>query len=235
MNFRISNEIIEKYPSLKITLIVATSIKVSTAYEETEHLLKQQEEIIYNTFQSENLSLHPHIESWRKVYSSFGASPSKYPCAVEFLIRLILKRGKLPRINSIVNLCNYSSVKHVLPIDVIDLDRIEGDIKVHTAKGNERFFQLGSQESTSPYEGEVIYSDATDALGRRWNWKKCDKTKVTPDTKNILIIMESIENIKEASVRAAELELKGLLQNICTGTVESYYTCADIPQVHIGS
>ncbi len=233
MYLLISPEIVEQYPSYRLMVVTGSHIRVSAHDEDVESLLRQQEKKIHETVELSSLHEHPHIASWRKTYASFGAKPNKYHCAVETLIRTILKRGSLPRINSLVDSCNYVSVKRVLPIDVMDLDNVEGDISVRFAKGDERFLTLGSRQLDPPDPGEVIYSDAVDVLGRRWNWRKSEKSKVTLETKTILITIESIENISTETLSSTEAELCSLLQRFCDGALSTYFLNAETPQVYI--
>lgn len=233
MYLLISPEIVEQYPSYHLMVITGSQIQVSACDKGVDSLLRRQEEQIHRTVELSSLHQHPHISSWRKTYASFDAKPSKHRCAVEALVRAILKRGSLPRINSFVDLCNYVSVKHVLPIDVMDLDNIEGDISIQFAKGNERFLTLGSRQLDPPNPGEVIYSDAVDVLGRRWNWRKSEKSKVTLETKTILITIEGIGDISTETLRAAEVELRNLLQRFCDGTLSTYFLNTETPQVSI--
>ena len=233
MKLFISPEVVERYPSYRLTLIAGMSILGKESEKNIGNLLEQQEEHIRSTVEISSLPQHPHIASWREVYASFGAKPSKYRCAVESLTRAILKRGRLPRINSLVNLCNFVSIKHVLPIDIMDLDNIEGDIGVCFAKGDERFLPLGTRELEPPEPGEVIYSDAVEVLGRRWNWRKSEKSKVETNTKTILITIEGIREISTGVIEEAETELSHLLGEFFDGTLTTYRLNAKNPQVNI--
>lgn len=233
MRLRIAPEIIAQFPSYRLLIVTGGGVQVQAHDQDVESLLGQQEAQICRTVDPATLSAHPHIASWRRTYASFGARPGKYRCAVETLMRAILKRGSLPRINSVVDICNYVSVKYVLPIDVMDLDNIEGDISVRLAAGGERFLPLGAAELEPPNPGEVIYSDAVEVLGRRWNWRKSEKSKVTLQTKTILITIEGIEDIALETLQAAEAELRRLLSGLGDGGLSTYLLGPQTLQVNI--
>src|SRR3989344_2939818 len=77
------------------------------------------------------------------------------------------------------NIYNYISIKHVIPVGGDDLDKIDGDLELTFAKGNEKFVQLNSSEIDHPKKEEVIYKDDKEVTCRRWNWRECDKSKMT--------------------------------------------------------
>lgn len=212
MNFSIAPEILKTYPTFRVIILTAENIQVSEYNAEIDRMLDEQQDKIKNSLELAALPEHPHIREWRKTYASFGAKPSKYRCAAESLLRTVLKRGSLPRINSLVDLCNFVAIKHVIPIDAMDTLNLKGNVRIKFAQGDEPFLPLGARELDNPPQGEVIYCDDQDVLGRRWNWRKCDKNKVTGATKNILCTVEGIGNISTKKLTAAADELGGLLQ-----------------------
>lgn len=233
MHVTIAADVMAYYPSYRLILIAGKDLRVSPADGEVEALVSQQEQVVREVLNIEHLHGHPHIAAWRETYASFGARPGKCHCAAESLLRAVLKRGSLPRINSLVNLCNYVSLRQVLPIDVMDLDGVEGDIGISFARGDERFLPLGATELDPPQPGEVIYHDSVEVLGRRWNWRKCDKNKASPATTRILITIEGIGGIPSERLEQAEGELLELIPRFCGGTVWSHRLAVGNARVEI--
>jgi len=58
-----------------------------------------------------------------------------------------------------VALFNYISIKYLIPCGGDDVDKIEGNLHLGFAKGDEWFVALGSEEKENPRPGEVIYFD----------------------------------------------------------------------------
>ena len=49
---------------------------------------------------------------------------------------------------------------------------------------------MGTNKKEHPNKGEVIYEDDTRrVICRRWNWRDCEQTKITSETKNAIINM----------------------------------------------
>jgi DNA/RNA-binding domain of Phe-tRNA-synthetase-like protein len=199
----------------------AFALNIDNASDETaaEGLLRAQEEAVRATFASTPLSSHPHISSRRSAFSSFGVKPRQYRCAVEALLRHVTKKGSVPHINKLVDLCNYVSMKHVLPVAAYDLDHISGTVVVQLAKGDEPFLPLYGQEVEYPNPGEVVFVHDESALARRWTWRQSDRAKSTPQTRNALLTIEGVNDITAATVQAAMEELVSLVKEYCGGEV----------------
>ena len=188
--------------------------------QEVLDLIKQKEEEIKEKFDKETLSENSKIKVWREAYTSFGAKPKKYKCSVENLYRMILDDISLEHINKIVDIYNYISIKHMVPVGGDDIDKVEGDIKLRFANGTETFVQLNSDEVKNPKEGEVIYQDDKEVLCRRWNWRECDKSKMTEETKNVTLVVEGL-NVSKEEISSIINELASMVEKYCGGSVET--------------
>ena len=111
--------------------------------------------------QAAKQSIDPHIQAWRAAYGAFGAKPSKYLCSVEALLARTLKGQDLPAINCIVDLYNAISVRHILPVGGEDWERLDGDLILTEASGNEPFVSLEAGMEVTTYPGWVRSSGLT--------------------------------------------------------------------------
>jgi DNA/RNA-binding domain of Phe-tRNA-synthetase-like protein len=87
------------------------------------------------------------------------------------------------------------------------------------AKGDEPFIPLGSDEESPPREGELIYHDDEGAVVRSWLWREADRTKITAESRNILLYAELINPLRKAEFEAAVDELKSLMTSELGGVV----------------
>jgi DNA/RNA-binding domain of Phe-tRNA-synthetase-like protein len=199
----------------------AFALNIDNLSNETaaEGLLRAQEEAVRASFASTPLSSHPHVSAWRSAFSSFGVKPTQYRSAIEALLRHVTKKGSVPHINKLVDLCNYVSMKHVLPVAAYDLDHISGPVMVSLARGDEPFLPLYGKEVEYPNPGEVVFTDDEGALSRRWTWRQSDRAKSTPETRNALLTIEGVNGITLAAVEAAMEELASLVTEFCGGQV----------------
>ena len=95
---------------------------------------------------------------------------------------------------------NSFSLKYLIPLGGDDLANVNGTVSLTFASGKEDFFQINSEKNEPPKGGEIIYRDDLGALCRRWNWRECNRTKITNETKSAVIYFESLnekDNLKE--------------------------------------
>jgi DNA/RNA-binding domain of Phe-tRNA-synthetase-like protein len=233
MKFKIKEEIFEKFPGLNIGVLVVKGINNQGKNEEVLQLIQKKESEIKANFKKEELTSEAKIKVWREAYSSFGAKPKKYKCSVENLYRMILDGIELKPINQIVDIYNYISINNIVPVGGDDIDKIDGDIVLQLADGTEDFTQLNSSEIKHPKAGEVIYRDDKEVLCRRWNWRECDKSKMTPETKNVTLVVECLPPFTKGDLNNILEEFKTLVEKYCSGQIKSLILNEDNKEVEI--
>jgi len=67
-----------------------------------------------------------------------------------------------------------------------DLDAYAGAPRLVVADGSESFDAVEGGEivHTTPKPGEVVWRDDRGVTCRRWNWRQCARTRLTPHTTN---------------------------------------------------
>ena len=219
MRFKIDHKIFERFPGLTIGVVICKNINNFRTQEEAQRLIREQESNIRAKYNIKTLSQIPKIDIWRKAYSAFGAKPKKNKSSVENLYRLVLQGVNLKHINKLVDIYNYISLKHMVPVGGEDIDKIQGDVVLTFAGPNEQaVLLLGDKEPRPPHAGEVIYKDDISAICRRWNWREADRTKFTEGTKNCFLVMEGLPPVTEEEIEDATKELKELVQEFCGGS-----------------
>jgi len=166
---------------------------------------------------SQNLMEDELVKAWDEVHFKFGSNPNQFPPSIKSLLKRIAKGGGLPFINSVVALFNYISIKYLVPCGGDDVKKIEGNLRLGLAKGNESFIPLGATDKESPQPGEVIYFDnkTLNVMCRRWNWRNGDFTKITEATKKIVINLDGINPASQSLIEQARDELAQLLIEQC--------------------
>ena len=174
------------------------------------------------------------LAAWRRTFTAFGVSPTKYRNAAEAITRRITKKGDLPSISTLVDIGNLVSVRHSLPVAVIDLGAVEGGITVRFARGDEPFTDIGGSEAEHPAEGEVVFVDEADAVtARRWCWRQSTATAANPDTTEVLIVVEAHHDGAATDVAAALADLERLVTahtnptEIAIGTLDQEHPSFD--------
>jgi DNA/RNA-binding domain of Phe-tRNA-synthetase-like protein len=155
---------------------------------------------------------HPHIASWRSAFSGFGAKPSKYPSSAEALISRVLKGQPLPRVNTLVDLYNATSVRHVVPVGGEDADQLEGTLRLTVTGGGEQFDPRGDGTDVETLSaGEIVWRDDLGVTCRRWNWRQGRRTQLTVDSTRAFFVFDRLDGLTVDEVHAAADDLSNLL------------------------
>ena len=84
------------------------------------------------------------------------------------------------------------------------------------------FYSPQSQVTEYAKPGEVVYRDENDILCRRWNWRECDKTKMTEATRNVVLVTEALPPFTLEDMQNITAELQDLVKEFCEGEVQSW-------------
>lgn len=232
MHFTVDPEIFAKYPDLHVGILVCRGVKNGQAVDEVTGLLRDAERGVRAKFADpEQIKEHPTIAAWQEVHRSFGSNPNKFPSSIHALLKRVAKGGELPKINTLVDVYNIVSLKHVLPVGGEDLDRCKGDIVLTLADGREPFVALGSLEHEVPDPGEVIYRDEESVLCRKFNWRESARTCLTEQTTNAVLVIEAVPPVTREALEAALMELQNLVMMFAGGTIRNSVLSAAEPSV----
>lgn len=91
----------------------------------------------------------------------------------------------------LVDLYNSISLRYGIPCGGENIDAIDGDMHLGVTQGNDTFWPLGAEKSEPTLPGEVCYYDHSGAICRCWNWREAQRTMLTEETKNAVIVTES--------------------------------------------
>ena len=234
MKLVITDPIFDEFPELVLGVVILHNIDNSQNRAEVTELLRQAEAALSGKFGSTPVIEHPHIATWREAYRKFGAKPKDYPSSVENLTRRVLNGATIGHINNLVSLYNTISLRYILPVGGEDLDKIVGDVQL-TRAGNDEpvVFLLGEKEARAPRVGEIIYNDEVGAICRRWNWKEADRTKLTQETQNAFLVIESLLPVPRETVETATRELADLVKQYCDGMVSTTFLDRDNREIKL--
>ena len=233
--FRVDGRIFEMFPELAVGVVVCRDIDNTGEADGIMEAIRAREKEIKENFRLEVLSQHQKVNPWREAYRKFGGKPKKNNSSIESLLRRTLKGEELRHINKIVDIYNLLSLKYVLPFGGEDLGKAEGDIRLTIAgAGEEPVTLLGEKEPRPPKEGEVIYRDDVSAICRRFNWKECDRTKFSEDSKSAVLVAEGLPPASREVIEVAVKELKELVEKHCGGSISTAVLSKANPETEIG-
>jgi DNA/RNA-binding domain of Phe-tRNA-synthetase-like protein len=99
----------------------------------------------------------------RGMFRRTGLDPTKRRPSSEALLRRVRKGEALPRINSLVDICNWCSLEFQLPYGLYDRDRIEGDVVLRLGGEGESY--TGIRKDEVHVAGRIALADARGPFG----------------------------------------------------------------------
>jgi anthranilate synthase/aminodeoxychorismate synthase-like glutamine amidotransferase len=213
----IDERVSERVPGYVLGLIAVPDIEVVKDTPLVGELLTAAEDELHGAGLSKaDVSALPTIAAWREAYRAVGVNPSRFPCAAESVLRRVAKGDRLPRINSLVDLCNAVSLATRLPVASCDVGDIDAELSVRLADGSETCLPLGTPDAPEhPEPGEVVYADGQGrAHSRRWNWRQSDVVKTGLGPRRLLITVESAHEGGRDAVEEALGRITGALAGL---------------------
>lgn len=211
--FVIEDSFWELFPEAKIGVVICENIDNSIKDEEKyKNMINQSEKESLKYLSDDEFSSNEVIKVWRNAFQKFkkkkGARSS-----IEALLKRVSNGNHLGNINPLVDIYNSISLKYALPCGGEDIDKFVGDIKLTKAIGNENFITLGSNENSSPYEGEIVYKDNEGAICRCFNWRESVRTMLTEKTKNAFLCIELMDVGRVKEFESALNELAKMVED----------------------
>lgn len=121
----------------------------------------------------------------RTMYKRVGIDPTKRRPSSEALLRRVRKGEGLPRINSMVDVCNWCSLEFQLPYGLYDAAHIEGDVVLRLGKEGEWY--PGIRKDEVHVGGRITLADNRGPFGNPTS--DSARTMVTPATTRALVVV----------------------------------------------
>ena len=131
--------------------------------------------------------MHPpeEIAAVRTMYKRVGLDPTKTRPSSEALLRRVRRGDPLPRINSMVDVCNWCSLEFQLPYGLYDASHIDGDVELRIGRDGESY--PGIRKDDVNVAGRITLADARGPFGNPTS--DSARTMVTTATTRALLVV----------------------------------------------
>ena len=131
--------------------------------------------------------VHPpaEITAVRTMYKRVGLDPTKTRPSSEALLRRVRKGDSLPRINSMVDVCNWCSLEFQLPYGLYDAAHIDGDVELRMGLAGESY--PGIRKDAVHVDGRIALADRIGPFGNPSS--DSARTMVTRATTQALLVV----------------------------------------------
>lgn len=206
------------FPELKTGIAVIRNVDINKTHTQ----LEQQKAQLLSKFKSlttEEINQFPTIVAYRNLFKKFGADWHSHRPSPEALLRRLAQGKGLYTVNTLVDAYNLAVIETKLGMSAMDLDQLQLPVTLRTAQSNEQILLLGEQTPSTVQEGSLIYADTQNILTMDFNYRDSDHTKVTTDTKNILLFIDGCQGIETGEIESGLQRATSLIQQYCGGEV----------------
>ncbi|MBN1146971.1 MAG: hypothetical protein JXA78_06935, partial [Anaerolineales bacterium] len=202
--FKYHPDILPSFPNLSAGVILAQEVSNGPAPQGLQAAFLAEQRAVLGRIGDTPLSEIETLAAWRGAFRVFGVNPTKYRSAAEALLRRLTKKGDIPSINILVDICNLVSIRYALPVAAFDRRAMSGGITVRFAEGHERFTPLFETQAEYPELGEVIFVDQAGLVAaRRWCWRQSDESAANEQTRQVIITTEAQHTGGRSDIQAA--------------------------------
>jgi len=200
----ISARCLEVYPWIQFAYGV---VKNLLALHPSDYLKEKQKETeAYIRNSSQGL-----LEKAKAISRFYKVQGEKNRSHIESLIKSISNGKSIKPVNFIVDSVMVAEVRNALLLGVHDLDRIEGDAVLDTAKAGECFVGIGQRKITTR-QNEIVLRDPI-GIWASYTQGPDARTVVSPDSKNVMILgFFTPETSREAMIRGIQDAVDTLMQ-----------------------
>jgi len=152
----------------------------------------------------------------RSMYKRVGLDPTKNRPSSEALLRRVRRGDPLPRINSMVDVCNWCSLEFQLPYGLYDAARVDGDVELRIGRPGESY--PGIRKDDVHVAGRMALVDQQGPFGNPTS--DSARTMVTAATREGLLVVFAPREVDERRVNAV-LDVTSARMQEFTGCLEA--------------
>jgi DNA/RNA-binding domain of Phe-tRNA-synthetase-like protein len=215
---RVESKLKDRFPGLNVKIIKIHNVTVEKTNSELEDYKKEVKDEIQKRWKLEKLKDDPLIRAYRDFFWRLKIDPTKNRPAAEALIRRVLAGKQIYHINTFVDAYNLVSMQTAIPIASFDEDILQGELLLREAKPNEEFLGIAMKKPVILNGGEAVIQD-NEKLVAIYPYRDADSSKVTLETKNVLMLMCGAPKIDVKILDEAGEVAERVLIRFCGGQI----------------
>ncbi len=213
-----TEEFKNEYPNAVAGYAVIEGVNVKESDSELNSLKTSIVKMLRGITKSE-IDVSKNLKSYRDMYKKMGVDWRSRRPSPEALLRRVAHGKEIYNVNTMVDAYNLSVMTQQVSSGAFNLDEMKTPVNLDISDGGESIEVIGGEEK-SIEKGEVCYYDKVGAYNLDYNYRDADRTKITTETKNIVINVEGVGEITHEEVlKALKLNI-ALIQKYCGGELK---------------
>ncbi|SDX06175.1 B3/B4 domain-containing protein (DNA/RNA-binding domain of Phe-tRNA-synthetase) [Marininema mesophilum] len=195
MEIKIAKNLREAAPHLTIGVITTTISPSSHPPMGLWEEIKETEKKLLASYSLDQVSEVPEIQALRTTYKRLGKTPSRYRGSSEALLRRILQKKGLYKVNTIVDINNLLSLESFHAVGSYDLACLKPPITFRVGNEAETYKGIGKQDIS--LVNLPVFFDEKGPFGSPTADSK--RSMITQSTVNIMMVIISFGGAKPIS------------------------------------
>ncbi len=213
----IATELKDQFPGMFYAYTVIDGVNINKSDSDLKKLTKKI--ITDNTHELAKIGELKPIKAYREIFKQTGAwKLSRRPSPEALLRRLSTGKG-IYNINTAVDAYNLAVIETGVGLGGFNADKIAFPVTLRMTKAGEKMHLLGDDELTTVMEGEMAYADEEKLITLDLNYRDIDATKITEQTKRIILYADGAPGLSQAEVVAAIEKGANYIKQFCGGTI----------------
>jgi len=175
-------------PRFSVAPDIAAVCRPAVAWLDGAHVVEREPRLTARLAEAESLVRQrppAEVAAVRTMYKRVGLDPTKTRPSSEALLRRVRKGDPLPRINTLVDVCNWCSLEFQLPYGLYDAAHVEGDIELRLGREGESY--PGIRKDDVHVAGRLTLADARGPFGNPTS--DSARTMVTTATTSAIVVV----------------------------------------------
>jgi DNA/RNA-binding domain of Phe-tRNA-synthetase-like protein len=164
----------------------------------------------------------------RTMYRRVGIDPTKTRPSSEALLRRVRRGEPVPRINTLVDLCNWCSAEFQLPYGLYDRAQIHGRIELRRGRPGETYH--GIRKDVVHLDGRMALCDERGPFGNPTS--DSARTMITPATTAALVVVYAPCDLAAERLQVALEATSSRIRQYAGGNERGRWTVPDESIVH---
>lgn len=215
----VDENLYKKYKNINIGVAIIKGVNITKSLPELGSLRKDVIQTIQKNLNPSEVDNLINIKSYHDMYIQMNVDTRSRKSSPEALLRRIVEGKELYSVNTCVDAYNLEVILNQVSAGAFDLDKMKLPILVRESKEGEKIEIIGGETKTLK-QGEVCYYDEIGAYNMDFNYRDSERTKITENTKNLIINVEGVNDIPFENVKEALLLTVNLITEFCGGKVK---------------
>ncbi len=214
----VSQKVRSVFPGMFFAEVKITGVTITKQIKELEERKKQVVDS-FSGLTTQSIGELESIQAYRRLFKATGTDWHKRRPSPDALLRRIALNKGLYTVNTAVDAYNLAVIETGVGLGGFDAATVSQPITLRFSEEGELMQLLGDDEPIETRKGQLVYADQNRPITIDLNYRDINDTKLTTQTKDILLYADGAPGLSKDEVVGALLKGANYIQKFCGGVV----------------